>query len=167
MEDEISRNGSQGTALFGGHKSWKQREESFRLKPAMKDSKENGISFIHWTLLLCFSMNWLIGVYFVFSLKSIVDLLKMGMQKCLLQILQTVGGKTRIWKLRFEFCNLCGFIFMESTGIQRNADVQKAPYHTGTYCNESKGLFEFFMFLNCEYTPQFVLHPHMGNILLE
>ena len=36
MEDEISSNGSQSTPLFGGHKSWKQREESFRLKPTMK-----------------------------------------------------------------------------------------------------------------------------------
>lgn len=36
MEDEISSNVSQSTPLFGGHKSWKQREESFRLKPTMK-----------------------------------------------------------------------------------------------------------------------------------
>ncbi|KAL4330234.1 hypothetical protein AHAS_Ahas13G0379700 [Arachis hypogaea] len=36
MEDEISHNGSQSSPLFGGHISWKQREESFKLKSNMK-----------------------------------------------------------------------------------------------------------------------------------
>ncbi|KAG6709206.1 probable hexosyltransferase MUCI70 isoform X1 [Carya illinoinensis] len=36
MEDELLKNGSQTSPLFGGHQSWSQREESFKLNPAMK-----------------------------------------------------------------------------------------------------------------------------------
>lgn len=36
MEDKIPRNGSQSSPVFGGHQTWKQREESFKIKPAMK-----------------------------------------------------------------------------------------------------------------------------------
>lgn len=35
-EDEIPNNSSQSSPLFGGHLSWKQREESFKLKSNMK-----------------------------------------------------------------------------------------------------------------------------------
>ncbi|CAK9153950.1 unnamed protein product [Ilex paraguariensis] len=36
MEDDLPNNGSQSTLLFGGHQSWQQREESFKLKSTMK-----------------------------------------------------------------------------------------------------------------------------------
>ncbi|BAT73642.1 hypothetical protein VIGAN_01115100 [Vigna angularis var. angularis] len=36
MEDEFPSNGAQSSPLFGGHPSWKQREESFKLKSNMK-----------------------------------------------------------------------------------------------------------------------------------
>lgn len=36
MEDEVPHNGSQSSPLFGGHQSWKQREQSFELKSNMK-----------------------------------------------------------------------------------------------------------------------------------
>lgn len=36
IEDELLNNGSQSAALFGGHQSWSQREESFKLKSTMK-----------------------------------------------------------------------------------------------------------------------------------
>lgn len=36
MEDELLNNKSQSAPLFGGHESWEQREDSFKLKPAMK-----------------------------------------------------------------------------------------------------------------------------------
>ncbi|KAK9944201.1 hypothetical protein M0R45_009779 [Rubus argutus] len=36
MEDETMHDKSQSSPLFGGHESWSQREESFRLKPTMK-----------------------------------------------------------------------------------------------------------------------------------
>ncbi|KAM6570772.1 hypothetical protein CsatB_018757 [Cannabis sativa] len=35
-KDEHSNNGSQSTPLFGGHESWAQREESFKLRSSMK-----------------------------------------------------------------------------------------------------------------------------------
>ncbi|CAI9280256.1 unnamed protein product [Lactuca saligna] len=35
-EDDINTNGSESSPLFGGHQSWKQREESFKLKSTMK-----------------------------------------------------------------------------------------------------------------------------------
>ncbi|XP_057966412.1 probable hexosyltransferase MUCI70 [Malania oleifera] len=36
MEDELVNNGSQSSPLFGGHQTWSQREESFKLKPTME-----------------------------------------------------------------------------------------------------------------------------------
>lgn len=36
MEDELMNNVSQSSPLFGGHQSWAQREESFKLKSTMK-----------------------------------------------------------------------------------------------------------------------------------
>ncbi|XP_028085231.1 uncharacterized protein LOC114286277, partial [Camellia sinensis] len=36
LEDEVENNGSQSPPLFGGHQSWLQREESFKLKSIMK-----------------------------------------------------------------------------------------------------------------------------------
>ncbi|TXG64911.1 hypothetical protein EZV62_011905 [Acer yangbiense] len=36
LEDEFVHNESQSSPLFGGHQSWSQREESFKLKPTMK-----------------------------------------------------------------------------------------------------------------------------------
>ncbi|XP_048336155.2 probable hexosyltransferase MUCI70 isoform X1 [Ziziphus jujuba] len=36
IEDEPLNNNFQSTPLFGGHQSWSQREESFKLKPTMK-----------------------------------------------------------------------------------------------------------------------------------
>ncbi|KAA8538889.1 hypothetical protein F0562_025581 [Nyssa sinensis] len=36
LEDELANNGSQSAPLFGGHQSWVQREESFKLKSTMK-----------------------------------------------------------------------------------------------------------------------------------
>ncbi|XP_052191918.1 probable hexosyltransferase MUCI70 [Diospyros lotus] len=36
MEDEVANNGSQSPPLFGGHESWSQREDSFKLKSTMK-----------------------------------------------------------------------------------------------------------------------------------
>lgn len=90
-----------------------------------------------------------------------------------------------------EFCNLCGFFFfMELTEIQTNADVPEGAIiireHTvmsnlfsclwfnevdlftprdqlsfGYVVYRLKGLFEFFMFPNCEYNSLFVLHPHI------
>ncbi|KAJ9178777.1 hypothetical protein P3X46_010634 [Hevea brasiliensis] len=36
MEDELVNNGSQPSPLFGGHQSWSQREESFKLNSSMK-----------------------------------------------------------------------------------------------------------------------------------
>ena len=36
MEDEVGDNGSQSPLLFGGHQSWSQRDESFKLKSTMK-----------------------------------------------------------------------------------------------------------------------------------
>ncbi|GFZ00490.1 similar to Sept9 [Actinidia rufa] len=36
MEDEVGNNGSQSPPLFGGHQSWSQRDESFKLKSTMK-----------------------------------------------------------------------------------------------------------------------------------
>uniref|UniRef100_A0A5B6YY87 TOD1/MUCI70 glycosyltransferase-like domain-containing protein n=1 Tax=Davidia involucrata TaxID=16924 RepID=A0A5B6YY87_DAVIN len=36
LEDELAHNGSQSPPLFGGHQSWMQREESFKLKSTMK-----------------------------------------------------------------------------------------------------------------------------------
>ncbi|PSS23648.1 Circadian locomoter output cycles protein like [Actinidia chinensis var. chinensis] len=36
MEDEVGDNGSQSPPLFGGHQSWSQRDESFKLKSTMK-----------------------------------------------------------------------------------------------------------------------------------
>ncbi|XP_057510959.1 probable hexosyltransferase MUCI70 isoform X2 [Actinidia eriantha] len=36
MEDEVRNNGSQSLPLFGGHQSWSQRDESFKLKSTMK-----------------------------------------------------------------------------------------------------------------------------------
>ncbi|KAL1812261.1 hypothetical protein ACET3Z_022326 [Daucus carota] len=36
MEDDGAKNGSQSPPLFGGHQSWVQREESFKLKSTMK-----------------------------------------------------------------------------------------------------------------------------------
>ncbi|XP_027345876.1 uncharacterized protein LOC113857842 isoform X3 [Abrus precatorius] len=36
MEDEVPQNGSKSSPLFGGHQSWKQREESFKLNSNMK-----------------------------------------------------------------------------------------------------------------------------------
>jgi len=36
MEDEFPSNGDLSSPLFGGHPSWKQREESFKLKSNMK-----------------------------------------------------------------------------------------------------------------------------------
>ncbi|XP_059638595.1 probable hexosyltransferase MUCI70 isoform X2 [Cornus florida] len=35
MEDELATNGSQSSPLFGGHQSWSQRDDSFKLKSAM------------------------------------------------------------------------------------------------------------------------------------
>ncbi|KAJ9173923.1 hypothetical protein P3X46_017009 [Hevea brasiliensis] len=36
MEDELVNNGSQPSSLFGGHQSWSQRKESFKLNSSMK-----------------------------------------------------------------------------------------------------------------------------------
>ncbi|CAI9764323.1 unnamed protein product [Fraxinus pennsylvanica] len=36
MEDNIVRNGSQSPPLFGGHQTWQQRDESYKVKPTMK-----------------------------------------------------------------------------------------------------------------------------------
>ncbi|KAL2542396.1 Protein of unknown function (DUF616) [Abeliophyllum distichum] len=36
MEDNIKSNGSQSPPLFGGHQTWQQRDESFKVKPTMK-----------------------------------------------------------------------------------------------------------------------------------
>lgn len=36
LEDEFVHNGSQSSPLFGGHQSWLQREESFKLNSNMK-----------------------------------------------------------------------------------------------------------------------------------
>ncbi|KAL2468513.1 hypothetical protein Fot_50089 [Forsythia ovata] len=36
MEDDIASNGSQSPPLFGGHQTWQQRDESFKVKPTMK-----------------------------------------------------------------------------------------------------------------------------------
>lgn len=36
MEDDGAKNGTQSRPLFGGHQSWLQREESFKLKSTMK-----------------------------------------------------------------------------------------------------------------------------------
>ncbi|XP_022876150.1 uncharacterized protein LOC111394529 isoform X1 [Olea europaea var. sylvestris] len=36
MRDNISSNGSQSTSLFGGHQTWQQRDESFKVKSTMK-----------------------------------------------------------------------------------------------------------------------------------
>lgn len=36
MEDDGAKNGSQSRPLFGGHQSWSQRDESFKLKSTMK-----------------------------------------------------------------------------------------------------------------------------------
>ncbi|CAI9786420.1 unnamed protein product [Fraxinus pennsylvanica] len=36
MRDNITSNGSQSASLFGGHQTWQQREESFKVKPTMK-----------------------------------------------------------------------------------------------------------------------------------
>ncbi|KAF2298690.1 hypothetical protein GH714_025032 [Hevea brasiliensis] len=36
MEDELVNNGSQPSPLFGGHQSWSQRKESFKLNSSMK-----------------------------------------------------------------------------------------------------------------------------------
>jgi len=38
-EDEIPNDSSQSSPLFGGHLSWKQREDSFKLKSNMKVNK--------------------------------------------------------------------------------------------------------------------------------
>ncbi|KAG8367541.1 hypothetical protein BUALT_Bualt16G0082600 [Buddleja alternifolia] len=35
-EDNSATNGSQSSPLFGGHQTWQQREESFKIKPTMK-----------------------------------------------------------------------------------------------------------------------------------
>lgn len=35
-DDEINKSGPWSTPLFGGHQSWLQRDESFKLKPTMK-----------------------------------------------------------------------------------------------------------------------------------
>lgn len=35
-KEELLNNGSQSSPLFGGHQTWSQREESFKLKPNMK-----------------------------------------------------------------------------------------------------------------------------------
>ncbi|KAK4391359.1 hypothetical protein Sango_1913700 [Sesamum angolense] len=34
--EDIATNGSQSSPLFGGHQTWQQREESFKIKPTMK-----------------------------------------------------------------------------------------------------------------------------------
>ncbi|CAI9098611.1 OLC1v1035291C2 [Oldenlandia corymbosa var. corymbosa] len=36
LEDKMAMNGSQSVPLFGGHETWKQRDESFKVKPTMK-----------------------------------------------------------------------------------------------------------------------------------
>ncbi|KAL3629632.1 hypothetical protein CASFOL_026854 [Castilleja foliolosa] len=36
MEDSFATNDSQTSPLFGGHQTWQQREESFKIKPTMK-----------------------------------------------------------------------------------------------------------------------------------
>lgn len=36
MEDSTATNGSQSPPLFGGHITWQQRDESFKVKPNMK-----------------------------------------------------------------------------------------------------------------------------------
>ncbi|KAL6509098.1 hypothetical protein OROGR_023205 [Orobanche gracilis] len=36
VEDSIAINGSQSSPLFGGHQTWQQREESFKINPTMK-----------------------------------------------------------------------------------------------------------------------------------
>lgn len=36
MEDEPAHDVSQSTPLFGGHQSWKERDESFKLRSSMK-----------------------------------------------------------------------------------------------------------------------------------
>lgn len=41
MEDDGAKNGSQSPPLFGGHQSWVQREESFKLKSTMKVSRNS------------------------------------------------------------------------------------------------------------------------------
>ncbi|KAL0307824.1 UNVERIFIED_CONTAM: hypothetical protein Scaly_2969000 [Sesamum calycinum] len=34
--EDSATNGSQSSPLFGGHQTWQQREESFKIKPTMK-----------------------------------------------------------------------------------------------------------------------------------
>ncbi|KAI5647785.1 hypothetical protein M9H77_33790 [Catharanthus roseus] len=36
MEDDVPSNGSHLAPLFGGHQTWQERDESFKVKPAMK-----------------------------------------------------------------------------------------------------------------------------------
>lgn len=36
MEDNLTNNGSQSAPLFGGHQTWKERDDSFKVKPTMK-----------------------------------------------------------------------------------------------------------------------------------
>lgn len=36
MEDDVASNRSESPPLFGGHQTWKQRDESFKVKPKMK-----------------------------------------------------------------------------------------------------------------------------------
>lgn len=50
-EDEIPNDSSQSSPLFGGHLSWKQREESFKLKSNMKVNQ----------------LSWLLNFYQVYS----------------------------------------------------------------------------------------------------
>lgn len=45
-EDEVPNNSSESFPLFGGHISWKQREESFKLKSNMKVINGNGFIIV-------------------------------------------------------------------------------------------------------------------------
>lgn len=47
VEDEPVDNGSQASPLFGGHQSWLQREQSFKLNSTMKVQK-----ILLWLIIL-------------------------------------------------------------------------------------------------------------------
>lgn len=40
MEDDLTNNGSQSAPLFGGHQTWKERDDSFKVKPTMKVTRQ-------------------------------------------------------------------------------------------------------------------------------
>lgn len=53
MKDNTAANMSKSPPLFGGHESWKQREESFKIKPTMKVIYFTSIAMAYLLTLLC------------------------------------------------------------------------------------------------------------------